>query len=155
MLPFCADFTSCINEESSSDVVFVVEGVPVFAHKVLCYTSPYLAKLIDVVSPPNDQGSHSSPSDLATNSSSPKRASRAPHMGFKPMIDLKGMVPHKMFVEILQFMYTAKISKDSDWTQLWFAAIKLELLRLQQVTLLLILKCIRRLYRRFFINLSI
>jgi hypothetical protein len=133
MVPYCADFTSCVNEESYSDVVFVVEGLPVFAHKILCFTSPYLAKLIESVSPPNDLGAHSPPSDLATNSSSSQHTSHSPHTGLKPVIDLKGIVSHKIFVEILQFMYTSKVSKDSDWTQLWFAAIKLEILRLQQV----------------------
>lgn len=124
MLPFCASFAPCVNEESTSDLIFLVEGRSVFAHTILCYASPFLAKMIDAVAAPsNDSGPVS---DI-------NRGSLSPHPSSKVTIEVKGVVSHKVFLEMLQFMYTGKISKESDWTQFWHAAVKFELLRLQQV----------------------
>lgn len=124
MTPFCASFATCVNDESTSDLIFLVEGRPVFAHTILCYTSPFLAKLIDAVAAPS--GDSSSLTDI-------NRGSVSPHPNAKVTIEVKGVVTHKVFMEMLQFMYSGKITKDSDWSQFWHAAVKFELLRLQQV----------------------
>lgn len=114
-----------VNEESSSDVVFEVEGRPVFAHRILCYTSPHLAKLIDALSPSYTPGNDDPP----TGSPRPSPRSYA-----KMSIQVTGLVSHKVFVGIMEFIYSGKIPRDADWNQFWHASIKLELTRLQQVS---------------------
>lgn len=96
------DLRSLVNEPRMSDVTFVVEGKLVYAHRLLCVRCPYFRNLFEGAPPAVDSTAPTSVPGL-------------------PSIAVAG-VPHKVFLSLLEYLYTDEVEINLDIAMDLFAA---------------------------------